>query len=300
MIKRTLYFGNPAKLQKQNEQLKVELKEDGEEHQVPIEDIGMLVLDDPRIYITPGLVNALLDNNATVLWCDERHLPKGLILPMATNHVYTEKLRSQLDASQPLQKQLWKQTVKQKVRNQGAFLKKLGLPADNMEHWAKEVKSGDPQNVEAKASAYYWKKTFEFLDVPNGVRDPSGPPPNNLLNYGYAVLRGVVARSLVASGCLPAVGIHHRNKYNPFCLADDIMEPFRPFVDRLVIELIKEEDEIPTDIHKELKKGLLRIPTLDVVIEEQKSPLMVGMQRTTASLMDCFEKTREKLLYPHL
>jgi len=241
-----------------------------------------------------------LDNNATVLWCDEKHLPKGLILPMATHHVYTEKLRAQLNASQPLQKQLWKQTIKAKVRNQERHLQKLGIPADNMEHWAKEVRSGDPHNVEAKASAYYWKKIFEYLDIPTGTRDPGGVPPNNLLNYGYAVLRGVVARSLVASGCLPAVGIHHRNKYNPFCLADDIMEPFRPFVDRLVIELLKEEEEIPEEIHKELKKGLLRIPTLDVVIEEQKSPLMVGMQRTTASLMDCFEKEREQLLYPKL
>ncbi len=297
MIKRTLFFGNPAYLSTRNAQLVVKLPDSGDEKLVPIEDIGMVVLEHPQISITHGLMNALIENNAAVLWCDDKHMPNGLMMPMTANHTYTEKIRHQLQASEPLKKNLWKQTVQAKINNQKAVLIKHGLDYEPLVYFAKSVGSGDPDNYEARAAAFYWDKYFRYIDQ-KSKRHRDGPPPNNLLNYGYAILRGVIARNLVSSGCLPAVGIFHRNKYNAFCLADDIMEPFRPYVDDLVIDVVSQLDEIPDVLTKEIKAKLLIIPTLDILIEGQNSPLMVGSQRTTASLMSCFEGHSRKLLYP--
>jgi CRISPR-associated protein Cas1 len=241
----------------------------------------------------------LIENNAAVLSCDSRHLPAGLFMPMSANHIYTEKLRYQLESSEPLRKNLWQQTVKAKINNQARVLKSFGKDAENMEYWASKVRSGDPDNYEGRAAANYWAKLIEGEQRFKRYR--YGEPPNNLLNYGYAVLRAIVARSLVSSGMLPAVGIHHRNKYNPFCLADDIMEPYRPFVDLLVLEIAErhEADEIE-DLTPQVKQDLLVLPTLDVTIEGIKSPLMVGMQRTTASLMQCYEGEKRKIAYPEI
>ena len=299
MIKKTLYFGNPAYLKLFQSQLKVEYPsaEGKEAKTVPVEDVGMVILDNPQITITQALLAALLENNAAVLCCNKKHMPEGLFMPFTANHQYTEKLRHQLNSSEPLRKSLWQQTIKQKIANQHQLLHQHGIKADNMIYWVKQVKSGDPDNYEGRAAAYYWKMVF-------GENRPFkrwryGDPPNNLLNYGYAVLRAVVARSLVGSGMLPAVGIHHRNKYNPFCLADDIMEPYRPYVDEAVLKITEmfDEDEI-LDLSQAVKVELLRVPTIDVMIDEQSSPLMVAVGRTTASLMQCFEGERRKILYP--
>ncbi|MEQ9102761.1 MAG: type II CRISPR-associated endonuclease Cas1 [Imperialibacter sp.] len=299
MIKRTLYFGNPAYLKKQQDQLVVDFKDEVRPSaSVPIEDIGLVVLDHQQVSLTHGLANALISNNAALLFCDERHLPNGLVLPMSANSLFTEKLRAQLDASQPLKKQLWKQTVQAKIRNQATLLSELGLPTDNMQRWAEQVGSGDPVNLEGRAAAWYWKNLFEHVD--HFTRHRYGEPPNNMLNYGYAILRAVVARSLVGSGCLPAMGIHHRNKYNAFCLADDVMEPYRPYVDRLVLDMVHTMDELPEELGKEEKARLLTVPTLDVSIDGMKSPLMVAMQRTTASLMACYEGESRTLAYPEM
>lgn len=299
MIKKTLYFGNPAYLKKEQEQLKIEFpaEEEKASRNIPIEDVGIIILDHQRLTITQALLQALIDNNAAVLSCDSRHLPTGLFMPMSANHIYTEKLRYQLDSSEPLRKNLWQQTVKVKIENQARVLESRDIDAENMWYWAGKVRSGDPDNLEGRAAANYWKKLMEG-DTPF-KRSRFGEPPNNLLNYGYAVLRAVVSRSLVASGMLPAVGIHHRNKYNPFCLADDIMEPYRPYVDLLVLEIAADfsVEEI-VELSPGIKQRLLVLPTIDVLIEESKSPLMVGMQRTTASLMHCYEGEKRKILYP--
>ena len=301
MIKKTLYFGNPAYLKKEQDQLKIEFpKEEGKQNRtIPIEDIGILILDHPRLTVTQALLQALIENNAALLSCDSRHLPAGLFMPMSANHIYTEKLRYQLESSEPLRKNLWQQTVKAKIDNQAKVLLLRGKEAENMQYWSSKVRSGDPDNYEGRAAANYWAKLIE--GEVRFKRYRYGEPPNNLLNYGYAVLRAIVARSLVASGMLPAVGIHHRNKYNPFCLADDIMEPYRPYVDLLVLEVAAnyEEEELET-LPPELKRELLTLPTLDVWIEEQKSPLMVAMQRTTASLMQCYEGEKRKIAYPEI
>lgn len=325
MIKRTLYFGNPCYLRKNQEQLQVDFPEkEKDSKSVPIEDIGVVVLDNQQITITQGLLAALSENNAVVINCDFKHLPFSILLPTAVHHAYTEKLRYQLEASVPLTKNLWQQTVVTKINNQAALLKKLGVEYERLIYLAGIVKSGDVENCEGRAAAYYWKMLFCETDGVNQQTDGAtqqtdgvtsshtvsrsdssfkrhryGEPPNNLLNYGYAILRGVVARSLVASGLLTALGIHHRNKYNPYCLADDIMEPYRPYVDELVLKMVEEEEDL-FELTPRLKRKLLEIPAMDIKIDGQNSPLMVGMQRTTASLMQCFEGVSRKLVYPEL
>lgn len=299
MIKRTLYFGNPCYLSKKLEQLHAEFPEEGKpSRSVPIEDVALVILDNPQITITQGLTVALLANNAAILSCDHHHLPLGMFLNLNSHSQQTENWRTQIDASAPLKKNLWAQTVQAKIANQAAVLSEQKAENSNMLHWAKNVKSGDPDNLESRAAGYYWKNLFN-PEISFGGRHRFGDPPNNLLNYGYAILRAIVARALVSSGMLPALGIFHRNKYNAYCLADDIMEPFRPYVDRLVLQILDEHDEVD-ELTKELKGKLLQIATVDVVIDGKSSPLMVGVHRTTASLMRCFEGVNRKILYPEL
>ena len=201
----------------------------------------------------------------------------------------------QIRASRPLLKNLWAQTVAAKIANQASVLLSLGKTAGNMLSWAKKVNSGDTKNYEARASVYYWKNLFS--ESFGFTRDRFGDPPNNLLNYGYAVLRALVARSLVGSGLLPTLGIHHKNKYNAYCLADDIMEPYRPFVDAIIVNITVKQSPV-FEITKEIKQELLKIPYLDVMYGRKKSPLSVGLQKTTASLANCFSGESKRIKYP--
>lgn len=295
MIKRTLYFANPAYLKTKNEQLVFESTETGETKQIPIEDIGLLILDHQQITITHGLIAKLLANNSAVITCDDSHHPTGLLLNLDGNTLQSAKFAAQVEATVPLKKQLWQQTVSAKINNQADLLETKRTPVKNLRNWAMEVKSGDSENHEAIAAAYYWKHLFpDFLEF---RRERYGPPPNNLLNYGYAILRATVARSLVASGLLPTLGIFHKNKYNAYCLADDIMEPFRPFVDRVVCEIVRMNGNF-LELTPNMKKDLLNIPAMDVMIKGEKSPLMVAVQKTTASLAKCFEGKQRKIDYP--
>jgi len=303
MIKRTLHFGNPARLYKENNQLVVDLVEDiplGSNRptgppKVPIEDIGFVVLDHPQITLSHALIAALLENNVTLVTSNQNRMPTGMMLPLSGNEIQSERFREQIDASIPLKKQLWAQTITAKILNQARVLINRGKEAGNLIAWAREVKSGDPDNFESRAAVHYWKVLFEPENTFRRTRD--GDPPNNLLNYGYAILRATVARALVGTGLLPTLGIHHSNKYNAYCLADDIMEPYRPYVDRLVCEIAECESEIE-ELTPALKKQLLVIPALDIEIEGQKSPLMVGVQRTTASLARCFGGKARRITYP--
>jgi CRISPR-associated protein Cas1 len=295
MIKRTLYFGNPAYLKTQHEQLVFESPETGETKQVPIEDIGIIILDHQQITISQALIAKLLANNSALITCDNSHHPTGMLLNLDGNSLQSAKFTAQVEATQPLKKQLWQQTVAIKIINQAALLEWKRIPVKNMQNWAKEVKSGDSENHEATAAAYYWKNIFpDFLEF---RRERFGPPPNNLLNYGYAILRAIVARSLVASGLLPTLGIFHRNQYNAYCLADDIMEPYRPFVDRIVVDIVRMNGKF-LELSPNMKKQLLAIPAMDVKIKGEKSPLMVAVQKTTASLVKCFEGKTRRIEYP--
>ncbi len=300
MIKKTLYFGNPAYLSLKDKQLVIKIKGDNNEQEVtkPIEDIGVIVLDNRQITITSGVIDALLENNCAVITCNKRSMPTGLLLPLSGNTTQSERFRHQIEASVPLKKQLWQQTITAKINNQTKVLKEFtGCDTGCMEAWAKSVRSGDHDNFEARAAYYYWQNLFG--DIDDFTREREGCFPNNLLNYGYAILRAVVARALVSSGMLPTLGIHHHNRYNAYCLADDIMEPYRPYVDKLICEII---NELGTglDLTKEIKSKLLIIPTLDVTINEKRSPLMIAVSQTTASLYQCFSGELRKIAYPEL
>ena len=310
MIKKTLCFSNPIYLSLRNAQLVLHLPEvesnktlpeaikKEAERTIPIEDVGVVILDNRRITITSGVMEALLENNCAVITCNQKSMPVGLLLPLCGNTTQNERFRSQIAASLPLRKQLWQQTIKQKILNQEYVLRTNTDKETNcMRVWSNDVRSGDPDNLEARAAAYYWKNLF--INYPNFVRDREGTPPNNLLNYGYAILRAIIARALVGSGLLPTLGIHHHNRYNAYCLADDIMEPYRPYVDQLVLDIIQCNSEI-SDITRDLKMQLLGIPMLDVVINGKRSPLMIAAQQTTASLARCFAGENKRISYPEM
>ena len=310
MIKKTLCFSNPAYLSLRDAQLVIKLPEveksgnltedfkKSAEVTRPIEDIGVVVLDHKQITITSGALEALLENNSAVITCDAHSMPVGLLLPLVGNTTQNERFRDQIDASLPLRKQLWQQTIQYKIKNQTAVLSQCTYAETKcMTAWANDVRSGDPDNLEARAAVYYWKSLFGHIE--GFIREREGVPPNNLLNYGYAILRAVIARSLVASGMLPTLGIHHHNRYNAYCLADDIMEPYRPYVDRLVYD-ITEQYGVDVELSKDIKAELLSIPTLDVVIGGKRSPLMIAVSQTTASLYKCFSGELRRIVYPEI
>jgi CRISP-associated protein Cas1 len=297
--KKTLYFGNPSYLKLKDKQLSIETIIESETilKNIPVEDIGMIVLDHHQITITSGLIQALQENNAAIITCDYRHMPQSILLPIEGNSIQQERYENQLAATEPLKKQLWAQTIVQKIKNQADALYQLGLPSEYMVPLQKNVKSGDSDNCEATAAVYYWQTLFKHV---NGfVRHREGPPPNPFLNYGYAILRGTMARSIVAAGLLPTLGIFHKNRYNAFCLADDLMEPYRPYVDLIVHGMVKEFGLI-TEIEKAHKAVLLNIPAIDIMIEGEKSPLMLATQRTAVSLVKCFDGMQRKLAYPDM
>jgi CRISPR-associated protein Cas1 len=307
MIKKTLCFSNPAYLSMSQAQLVIKLPDVEKNKElvasmlgrtatmIPIEDIGVVIIDHKQITITSGLIEKLHEHNVAIVYCGSNHMPTGLSLAFENNHTYTEKLRKQLNATEPLKKQLWKQTISNKIQNQAAVLKQLGYNHKPLLKLADNVTSGDPENMEGQAAAKYWQLLLAPYQTTRGQHEGG---PNLLLNYGYAIIRAVIARNLVGSGCLPAVGIHHRNKYNAYCLADDIMEPYRPIVDLAIFTYLQDKTMVIDEITTEHKKHLLKLPAIDIKIEGKTSPLMVGAQRTTASLVKCFEGTARKILYP--
>ena len=299
MIKRTIYFGNPAYLSIKNRQLCIKKTGDSEntELTIPVEDIGVVVADHIQLTFTHSVITSLQENNAVIIWCGANHIPVSMSLPIVANDTYTERVRYQIEASEPLKKQLWKQTVAAKIQNQAYLLRHLGSKTMHLDKMIPRINSGDPENYEGQAAAIYWNYILKDYGVTRG-RDMGSP--NHLFNYGYAILRAVIARNLVGSGCLPVLGIHHTNKYNAYCLADDIMEPFRPIVDKMVIEYLTRNKDLGDELTKEDKAYLLQIPAIDISIEGKMSPLMVGAQRTTASLVKCYQGTSRKIIYPDL
>lgn len=303
MIKQTLYFGNPAKLSVEHNQLKIHLSSTGESVEEgiftrPLEDIGILIIDSPQIVVTSPVLQKILEYGAALIVCDQKHMPAGLMINMAGHTLQSERFKVQLNAKLPLKKRLWQQTVSAKIRNQGALLtQRFNEEFGNMEAWAKKVRSGDPENLEARAAAFYWKTILQPTQASN--RDPEGAEPNAMLNYGYAILRAMMARALVASGMHPTLGIFHKNKYNPYCLADDIMEPYRPYVDRIVFDMLDINPDSTIE-NKETKRRLLSIPTSDVVIDGIRRPMLIGITETTASLFKCFSGEESRVHYPDM
>lgn len=270
--------------------------EDRPDKSVPIEDLGMLILEHQQISLTHYLLDKLVSANVAVVTCNDTHHPTGLMMPLETNTLQSERFRWQIEATEPLKKQLWQQTVKAKISNQSSVIKQWNGKDKLLENLAAAVKSGDAGNNEAVAAAHYWKNLFP--PVWNFYRKRDGSPPNNLLNYGYAIIRAGMARAIVGAGLLPTLGIFHRNRYNAYCLADDMMEPYRPYVDTVVRSIIdKTTVEVIT---QEVKVEILKIPTIDVQLGGDKSPLMVAMQRTAVSLARCYAGEQRKLLLPEM
>lgn len=306
MIKRTLYFGNPAYLKLSNAQIEVQIpvsnkdqiKKEWRTTTIPIEDVGMVVLDHQQITITQALLAQLMHNNTAVLTCNSSHHPAGLFLNMEGNTLQAKRFRKQSEMSLPLKKQLWAQTIQQKIYNQAAVLEKVNPPTCNFLYLNSDrVTSGDINNLEGQSAAYYWSHVFGSDS--QFTRKPEGANPNLLLNYGYAIIRAAMARAIVGTGLHCTLGIHHRNQYNAFCLADDLMEPYRPYVDLLVIDIMN-NNEMYADISKDNKAKLLSLLTLDTYIGKEKSPLQLALSKTSASLWQCIEGKRKKLILPKL
>lgn len=292
MVKRTLFFTNRAHLSFRNDQLVI--KTDNGEVLRAIEDIGYIVLEHPEITFTQFAADALLENNTAVIFCGGDHMPKGMLLPLTGHQLQNERFRHQVNASQSLHKNLWMQTIKSKIQNQHGVLKMINSDL-NLEPFAAKVRSGDPDNIEGMAARLYWPKLFgeKFR------RERFGEPPNNFLNYGYAIIRAATARALTGSGLLPTLGIHHHNKYNAYCLADDIMEPYRPFVDLEILAMINEGVAID-QLTTESKQRLIALTLADCRIGKKKRPLMMAIQESTSSLAKCFIGTQRKIAFATL
>jgi len=296
MLYRSIYIGNPAYLKLKDKQLKVTDPESKEEKgSVPIEDIGLLMLDHYQITLSHQLIQELMKNNVILISCDERHVPLADMLPFSGNTLFSERVKAQIEASEPLKKQLWKQTIECKILNQLKVLEQLGKYATPMYEYLKNVKSGDTTNMEGIAAQHYWKHLIEG----DFLRDRFGDGPNPFFNFGYGVLLSIIARALVETGLLLVLGIFHRNKYNPYCLASDIMEPYRPIVDLLVMKWLQLHPE-KQSLDKESKTFLLQIATQDVNIEKLVRPLMVGVKMTASSLLKCYTGEKRQISYPEL
>src|SRR5690606_19844585 len=292
MLRKSILIEKKSSVTCKNLQLLI--KNEIREASIPIEDIGFIVLDHPEIYISIPAMNLLIENNSSVIICDSSHLPNGMFLNLNSHQIQQEVFKTQIDASVPLKKELWQQTIIEKIHNQGILLEKITKQKNKFEYLASKVLSGDTSNMEGVAANFYWKSFFEI----DFKRERFGDYPNNFLNYGYAILRAATVRALSGSGLLNTLGIHHKSKYNAFALADDIMEPFRPIVDEVVYHIMHhyDEQELTTDI----KAELLQILTRTVYFKDEKSPLMVALQKTASSLQQCYSGKRKKIKYPKL
>lgn len=295
MLKRTILLENKTSVSTKHLQLviKTELREST----IPAEDVGYLVIDHPQVFLSIPAMNLLVENNAAIVVCGNNHLPNGMFLNLNSHYIQQEIFRNQIEATLPLKKQLWQQTMVEKIANQGQLIEKITGESNSLNFLASRVLSGDTSNMEGVAANLYWRAFFEYSDL-KVKRERFGDFPNNFLNYGYAILRAATARALSGSGLLNTLGIHHRNKYNAYALADDMMEPFRPMVDEKVFELIKMSDN--QDLTSAVKVEFLKILTQTVYFNEEKSPLMVGLQKTASSLQQCFTGEKKKLNFPKL
>lgn len=294
MIKRALFFSTPFCLSLRDNQMVIRTKEEPDmQRSVPIEDIGFVVLEHRQTSVSLPLLNALSENNVAVIFCNEARMPNAMLMNLDSNKTQGESYRVQIEASEPLKKGIWKQIVEAKIRNQAALLHKLGKDGDKLKPLYMNVKSGDADNREAIAAKIYWAELFgrDFVRLRDGIE------PNNLLNYGYTILRAAVARSLMGSGLFPAFGIFHRNRYNSFPLADDIMEPYRPYVDETVYDIYRQGI---TELTPETKGRLLRLLFADTRFDRVTRPLDVGLTFTSASLAKCFAGKQKKLSFPML
>ena len=292
MIKRIIEISNPSYIHMRDYQMIVEQNRN-EVGRVPIEDIGVLILSNPAITISSSLVSSCQKNNCIVVFCDRKHLPVSILLPLSGNSMHSKILNIQTSVKKPVKKRLWQRIVIAKIESQARVLISCGKNSSVLESMKSRVKSGDPDNVESQAARVYWPLMFGK----GFKRDQKADGTNSLLNYGYALLRASVARALCGTGLHPALGIHHHNQYNPMCLADDLMEPFRPVIDRKVHKL--GEKEI-FDISKRTKSFLLSFFSESLVFRGKELPFIVGLQHAATSLKKALTEGPESLEIPSI
>lgn len=294
MLKRSLVFMHPATLSLRNGQMVIIRKElPDDKLTVPIEDIGLVMTNHAMVSLTIPLLNALTEQNVAVIFCNEKGMPASMLYNLQGNTTQGETLRNQLEAGEIFKKTLWKQIIEAKIKNQAALLNKMGKEGSILKPLYTNVKSGDSDNRESIAARLYWTTLFgrDF------IRDRNIPGINSLLNYGYSVLRAAVTRALVSSGLFPALGIFHHHRSNAFPLSDDLMEPFRPFVDEIVFELTAQGE---AELNTATKSRLIRVLYVDTYFSKVTRPLSVGLSMTMASLAKCYAKEQKKLVVPLL
>lgn len=295
MIARTLSFSSPGKLFAKDAQLVYE-GEDGVRRSFPIEDLGFVILETGLMTVSSHCIRQLADANVALVVCDATHTPSAQMLPFAAHTTTQETVAAQLGATAAVQGRLWRQVVRAKILNQSELLRRLGFDASRrLRAMADEVKNYDAENVEAQAARIYFRT---LSPDPGFVRAREGTWPNPALNYGYGVLRAAIARALVGSGLTCFRGVHHHNRYNAFCLADDMMEPYRPFVDQYVFGHVPPFDVQATELTREMKARLLQMLTCDVKTGDLKRPLMVALTYTTASLAKYYLGKTDHLVLP--
>jgi CRISPR-associated protein Cas1 len=263
---------------------------------IPCEDIGVLLVDHSGVTYTHSVFTELLRCGAAVVLCGGNHQPNGMLLPLESNTLQAERFAQQIEVKEPVKKKLWQQIVRAKIKHQAKIVGRDSDVYKSLMALREQVRSGDPDNIEAQASRKYWPVYISTIDF---KRDIDGPPPNNLLNYGYMVMRAAVARALCSAGLLPCLGIHHHNRYNAFCLADDVMEPFRGFVETKAKEIVQGGEDC-TELTQTIKARLLEVLYQEVTIGETSGPLMVGLHRTAASLQRCFAGEQKEIELPEL
>ncbi|MBR3546528.1 MAG: type II CRISPR-associated endonuclease Cas1 [Bacteroidaceae bacterium] len=294
MLKRTLVFTTPLQLSLKNSQIVISFKEmPTETRTVPVEDVGMVIIENQMISVTLPLLNELVDAGVAVVLCDKKGLPHAMLQNMDGHNLQGEFLRNQVEVGEVLRKQLWKQIVEAKIKNQSALLEKIHKKGDLLKPHYMNVKSGDSDNREGIAARLYWEAMFGD----GFVRDRNELGINSLLNYGYTILRAATARALVSSGLTPSLGIFHHNRSNAFPLADDLMEPYRPFVDEIVYHLCEEGK---FELNKETKVELMGILSCDTFFPKVTRPLQIGLSITMASLAKCYAGEQKKLSLPML
>lgn len=292
MIKQTLFFSSPVSLSLKYNQIEIKFRDVDEIITRSIEDVGVVIIENPMVHITIPLLSALANKNVAVVFCDDRCMPNSMLMPLESNTIQQEIYRIQFDVTQPTKKRIWKEIIESKIRNQAVLLNKLGLDGNVLKPYYMNVLSGDSDNREGAAAKIYWQQMFGK----HFVRNREGCYPNSMLNYGYTVLRAAVTRALLGSGLFPLLGIFHRNRYNAFPLADDVMEPYRPFVDYAVKQIYDFSSD--RNMSKDIKQILIRVLFSDVNIKGQMRPLQVALSITTASLVRAFKNKKECLIFP--
>lgn len=290
MLKRTIVITTPCKLSLSNSQLIIESCS-GNRSSVPVEDLGNVIIENQQAIITMPAINSLISSNVCITICDNKAMPSGFVYAIEGNSIQGERYRVQINASLPAQKNIWQQIIESKIINQSKLLHKLGKDGELLKPLYRNVKSGDSDNREGIAAAIYWKQLFGH----GFIRDPKGSYPNNLLNYGYTILRAATARAIVGAGMLPALGVHHRNRYNAFPLADDLMEPFRPWVDELVFSMLNDDSR---ELTREVKNKLVQVIYCDTKVGSHCHPLSIALSMLCTSVLDLMDGKEKMLKLP--